>query len=87
MEEFVIGSLVIMSDDNEYCVVDKFNENGREYIYLVDTNLGNKNVFLGKIEGDNFVELTDKDEIDMFLKKVYEHTYNNEFFENIINKK
>lgn len=84
-DELIIGSLVTMSDDNEYCVVDKFNKNGTEYIYLVDTNLEHKNFLFAKMDGEDFVELTDENEINMFLIETKKHIHNNEYFEKLIN--
>ena len=40
---FEIGNILTLADDNEYSVVDKFNDNGIIYVFLVDIN-NNSNI-------------------------------------------
>ena len=70
---FEIGNILTLADDNEYSVVDKFNDNGIIYVFLVDIN-NNSNIIYGKLENDEIVELSDADELEKIIKLVYEHT-------------
>ena len=54
---------ITLSDDNEYAIVDQFNEMGTNYIYLVDIN-DNSNILYGKLENDEIVEISDPDELE-----------------------
>ena len=71
---FEIGNILTLADDNEYSVVDKFNDNGIIYVFLVDIN-NNSNIIYGKLENDEIVELSD--ELEKIIKLVYEHTHKN----------
>lgn len=73
---FEIGNILTLADDNEYSVVDQFNENGVNYIYLVDIN-NNANIIYGKLENDEIVEISDAEELEKIIKLVYEHTHKN----------
>ena len=71
-----LGSIITLSDDNEYTVVDKYNDNNIDYIYLVDIN-NNSNIIYGKIENNEVVEVNDPDELEKMIKQVYVDTHNN----------
>ena len=73
---FEIGNILTLADDNEYSVVDQFNDNGINYVYLVDIN-NNSNIIYGKFENDEIVELSDAEELEKVIKLVYEHTHKN----------
>lgn len=73
---FEIGNILTLADDNEYSVVDQFNDNGVNYIYLVDIN-NNANIIYGKLENDEIVEISDAEELEKIIKLVYEHTHKN----------
>ena len=73
---FEIGNILTLADDNEYSVVDKFNDNGIIYVFLVDIN-NNSNIIYGKLENDEIVELSDADKLEKIIKLVYEHTHKN----------
>lgn len=73
---FEIGNILTLADDNEYSVVDKFNDNGIIYVFLVDIN-NNSNIIYGKLENDEIVELSDADELEKIIKLVYEHIHKN----------
>lgn len=73
---FEIGNILTLADDNEYSVVDQFNDNGINYVYLVDIN-NNSNIIYGKLENDEIVELSDAEELEKVIKLVYEHTHKN----------
>lgn len=73
---FEIGSILTLADDNEYTVVDLFNDNGIDYVYLVDIN-NNSNIIYGKLENDEIVELSDSEEVEKIIQLVYEHTHKN----------
>lgn len=73
---FEKGNILTLTDNNEYCVVDLFNENSTNYVYLVDIN-DNSNIIYGKLENDEIVEISDAEELEKVIKKVYENTHNN----------
>jgi hypothetical protein len=73
---FETGNILTLADDNEYSVVDQFNDNGINYVYLVDIN-NNTNIIYGKLENDEIVEISDADELEKIIKIVYEHTHKN----------
>ena len=73
---FEIGNILTLADDNEYSVVDQFNDNGINYVYLVDIN-NNANIIYGKIENDEIVEISDAEELEKIIKLIYEHTHKN----------
>jgi len=73
---FGIGNILTLTDDNEYCVVDQFNDNGINYVYLVDIN-NNTNIIYGKLENDEIVEISDADELEKVIKIVYNNTHGN----------
>lgn len=73
---FEIGNILTLADDNEYSVVDKFKDNGINYVFLVDIN-NNSNIIYGKLEDDEIVELSDAEELEKVIKIVYEHTHKN----------
>ena len=56
--------------------MNKFNDNGIIYVFLVDIN-NNSNIIYGKLENDEIVELSDADELEKIIKLVYEHTHKN----------
>lgn len=71
---FETGNILTLSDDNEYSVVDQFNDNEINYVYLVDIN-NNKNIIYGKLENDEIVEISDVEELEKVIKLIYEHTH------------
>ena len=71
-----IGNILTLADDNEYSVVDQFNDSGINYVYLVDIN-NNANIIYGKLENDEIVEISDAEELEKVIKLVYEHTHKN----------
>lgn len=73
---FGIGNTLTLADDNEYSVVDQFDSNGINYVYLVDIN-NNSNIIYGKLENDEIIELSDAEELEKVIKLVYEHTHKN----------
>lgn len=73
---FEIGNILTLADDNEYSVVDQFNDSGINYVYLVDIN-NNTNIIYGKLENDEIVEISDVNELEKIIKLVYEHTHKN----------
>lgn len=72
---FKKGNILTLVDDNEYSVVDQFNDNGNIYVYLVDIN-NNANIIYGKLENDEIVELDDPDELERIIKIVNTHLHN-----------
>lgn len=70
------GIVLSLADNNEYTVVDKYNDNDITYIYLVDIN-DNSNIIYGKLENDEIVELTDPDELEKVIKQVNINVHNN----------
>lgn len=74
---FEIGNVLTLADDNEYSVVDQFNDNGINYVYLVDIN-NTTNIIYGKLENDEIVELSDAEELEKVIKLVYEHIHKNQ---------
>ncbi len=73
---FEIGNILTLADDNEYSVVDQFNDSGINYVYLVDIN-NNANIIYGKLENDEIVEISEAEELEKVIKLVYEHTHKN----------
>ena len=73
---FEKGNILVLADDNEYSVVDQFNDNGNMYVYLVDIN-NNANIMYGKLENDEIVELDDPDELERIIKIVNSNLHNN----------
>lgn len=68
------GTLTL-SDNNEYAIVDQFNDAGTNYIYLVDIN-NNANILYGKLENDEIVEITDDSELEKVIKLINAHLHN-----------
>ena len=73
---FEKGNILTLADNNEYSVVDQFNDNGNIYVYLVDIN-NNANIIYGKLENDEIVELDDPDELERIIKIVNFNLHNN----------
>lgn len=73
---FEKGNILTLEDDNEYSVVDKFNDNGNTYVYLVDIN-NNTNIIYGKLEKYEIVELNNSDELGRIIKIVNSNLHNN----------
>lgn len=73
---FEIGNILTLADDNEYSVVDQFNDSGINYVYLVDIN-NNANIIYGKLENDEIVKISEAEELEKVIKLVYEHTHKN----------
>lgn len=73
---FEIGNIVILADNNEYCVVDCFIDNTINYVYLVDVN-DNTNFIYGKVENDEIVEIDNQEELERVIKIIYNTTHNN----------
>lgn len=70
-----IGNTLILSNKNEYAIVDKYDDNGTTYIYLVDIN-NNTNFIFGKIVGNSVETLTDPDELEKVIKTVNDRLHN-----------
>lgn len=73
---FEKGNILTLADNNEYCVVDQFNDNGNNYVYLVDIN-NPLNIIYGKLENDEIVECSDREELEKIIKIIYNNTHNN----------
>lgn len=71
---FEKGDFLTLSDENEYVVADLYSEGPKIYIYLVDIN-NHQNVIFARLENDEIVEITDKNELDNVIRAVYNHTY------------
>ena len=71
---FKKGEIIKTSDSNEYGVVDKFDYNNITYVYLVDIN-NHSNILIGNLENDEIVELTDPNELEKIIHKIYENIY------------
>lgn len=69
---FEIGDVLTLVDDNEYTVIDKFENDNRIYVYLVDIN-DNNNMIYGKLENDEIVELEDVNELKKIINIVASH--------------
>ena len=55
-----IKDLLTLDDDNEYVVISKMYYNGKDYLYLVDTN-NNENLKICYLDGEELVESNNKD--------------------------
>lgn len=73
---FEKGKILDLEDDNQYCVVDTFNDNGTTYVYLVDIN-NNSNIIYGKLDKDEIVELDNSNELERVIKIVNDDLHNN----------
>ncbi len=73
---FEKGKILDLEDDNQYCVVDTFNDNGTTYVYLVDIN-NNSNIIYGKLDKDEIVELDNPNELERVIKIVNDDLHNN----------
>ena len=73
---FERGNILTLADENEYSVVDLFNDSGINYVYLVDIN-NNANIIYGKLENDEIIEISDVDELERVIKIVYNNTHSN----------
>ncbi len=73
---FEKGNILTLADDNEYSVVDQFNDNGINYVYLVDIN-NTSNIIYGKLENDEIIEISDAEELEKVIKIVYNNTHGN----------
>ena len=71
---FEKGDFLTLSDVIEYVVADLYSEGPKIYVYLVDIN-NNQNVIFARLENDEIVEITDKQELDNVIRAVYNHTY------------
>ena len=72
---FEKGSILTLADDNEYAVVDKYNDNNVIYVYLVDIN-NNSNIIYGKLENDEIVELNEPNELEKVIQQVNKNLHN-----------
>lgn len=70
------GNILTLADDNEYSVVDQFNDNGTNYVYLIDIN-NTSNVIYGRLENDEIVEISDPEELEKVIKIIYNNTHGN----------
>ena len=73
---FEKGKILDLEDDNQYFVVDTFNDNGTTYVYLVDIN-NNSNIIYGKLDKDEIVELDNPNELERVIKIVNDDLHNN----------
>lgn len=73
---FEKGIILTLADDNEYSIVDQFQDNDKTYVYLVDIN-NNANIIYGKLENDEIVELSNVDELERIIKIVNDHLHSN----------
>ncbi len=55
-----IRDILTLDDDNRYVVVSKIYYNGKDYLYLVDTE-NNENLKICYLNGDELVENNSKD--------------------------
>ncbi len=62
-------SVLTLSDNNKYVVVDKYNDNNTTYVYLVDMD-NNSNIIYGKLENDEIVEIDNVEELEKVVKQV-----------------
>lgn len=71
---FEKGNILRLADNNEYSVVDKFNYEGKIYVYLVDIN-DYSNIIYGKLEDDEICELSNADELEKIIKIVNDNLH------------
>ena len=69
---FEKNNILTLADNNEYLVLDKFNYNNITYVYLIDIN-DNTNIIYGKLNGEDIVELSDLEELEIIIRKVNEN--------------
>ena len=68
--------VITLADDNQYVVVDKYDDNNTTYVYLVDMN-NNANIIYGKLENDEIVTLADPEELEKVIKQVNINLHSN----------
>ena len=73
---FEKGNILTLADDNEYVIVDKYNDNNNIYVYLVDIN-NNMNIIYGKLENDEIIELINPNELEKVIQQIYKNLHNN----------
>jgi hypothetical protein len=60
-----------LDDNKDYLVVDTFEMDGNNYVYLVEAD-SHSNVICGKLVDNRLDVILDEEELEKFLKKVSE---------------
>lgn len=60
-----------LDDNKDYLVVDTFEMDGYNYVYLVEAD-SHSNVICGKLVDNRLDVILDEEELEKFLKKVSE---------------
>lgn len=63
------GKLITLSDDNKYAVVDYFEMNNQQIIYLIDIN-NPSNILYGTIENDEIHEINNPELLENVVKTI-----------------
>lgn len=61
-----LGYVITLDDDNQYTVIDKFDKEGKTYVYLVDIN-NMANFMYVKVNGVTLEEITSMEELKMVV--------------------
>lgn len=74
---FKKGNILNLADNKNYVVVDKFDNDNKTYVYLVDMD-DNTNIIYGRLENDEIVTISDADELEKVIQIVYNDLKNKE---------
>ena len=61
-----VGYVVILDDNNQYTIIDKFDKGENTYVYLVDIN-NMANFIYAKVNGVIIEEITSLEELKMVV--------------------
>lgn len=70
------GKLITLSDDNKYAVVDYFEMDNHQIIYLIDIN-NPSNILYGTVENDEIHEINDAELLEKVVKTISERIQKN----------
>lgn len=63
--------ILTLDDNKEYCVMDTFSLNNKNYAYLFEIN-NPTNVMCARVENDEIVLIEDEEELKSFLDRLKE---------------
>lgn len=70
------GKLITLSDDNKYAIVDYFEMDSYQIIYLIDIN-NPANILYGTIENDEIHEINNPELLEKVVKTIGERIQKN----------
>lgn len=63
-----VGNVIVLDNDNEYVVAAKSNFNGKDYLYIINSDL--KEVMFCYIDNDEIVRVDDSDELNDVMNEL-----------------